>query len=434
MNSPIRLLAALTLALAVSAANAAEVLNLNFDEGTGTTAADSLLSDGTATPDDSVTLQNGAGFAAGFSGTALEMPTTTAPWAHAVFDSTSIGDLLVSAPGGTFACRMMIPSALWSANTNKDKGNLIFIGRAGSSTLLRFGLQTRRNAAFRLLARCNDSDSAASIQTGTGMFRVDEWIHIAAVADYAAATLAIYTNGQIAFKTNGVTQWGGATICSSAASTNGAVGMNWPNTDEAFIGRLDDVRFWNEPLSDAQVAALVGPAPAPTIPVITQAVVTAGSFILRGTNGSANGSYEVLSAQSLATSSTTWPAISTNNFDAGGNFSATNPMNGTPRFYRLRTGGGGTPPPVNTPPGITSQPQPRTVMQGSNATFTVTPSGTVPFSYTSRMYEACEAVFTRHAEAMQKHDIDRGYLCCTVGLAGTLLEPVLYWPHAPWTS
>jgi FAD/FMN-containing dehydrogenase len=31
---------------------------------------------------------------------------------------------------------------------------------------------------------------------------------------------------------------------------------------------------------------------------------------------------------------------------------------------------------------------------------------------------------------MRKHDIDRGYLVSTVGNAGTLLEPVLYWPDA----
>ena len=56
--------------------------------------------------------------------------------------------------------------------------------------------------------------------------------------------------------------------------------------------------------------------------------------------------------------------------------------------------------------------------------------GSVPFSKTVEIYEACEAVFARHAEAMRKFDIDRGYLCCTVGQAGTLLEPVMYWPEA----
>jgi len=56
--------------------------------------------------------------------------------------------------------------------------------------------------------------------------------------------------------------------------------------------------------------------------------------------------------------------------------------------------------------------------------------GTVPFSEALSMYQACETVFARHAEAMQRLDIDRGYLLCTVGGSGTLLEPVLYWPDA----
>lgn len=56
--------------------------------------------------------------------------------------------------------------------------------------------------------------------------------------------------------------------------------------------------------------------------------------------------------------------------------------------------------------------------------------GSVPFSKAAAMYEACEAVFASHAEVMRTHDIDRGYLVSTVGNAGTLLEPVLYWPDA----
>jgi len=56
--------------------------------------------------------------------------------------------------------------------------------------------------------------------------------------------------------------------------------------------------------------------------------------------------------------------------------------------------------------------------------------GTVPFSCAVQMYEVCEAVFARHAAAMRQYDIDRGYLCATVGGVGTLLEPVMYWPDA----
>ncbi len=69
-------------------------------------------------------------------------------------------------------------------------------------------------------------------------------------------------------------------------------------------------------------------------------------------------------------------------------------------------------------------------MLGPNGERWVPVHGSVPFSEAIKMYEACEAVFARHAEAMKKHDIDHGYLSCTVGLAGTLLEPVMYWPDA----
>ncbi len=56
--------------------------------------------------------------------------------------------------------------------------------------------------------------------------------------------------------------------------------------------------------------------------------------------------------------------------------------------------------------------------------------GIVPFSKAASMYESCEAVFERHKSAMEKFSIDRGYLCATVGGAGALIEPCLYWPDA----
>ena len=56
--------------------------------------------------------------------------------------------------------------------------------------------------------------------------------------------------------------------------------------------------------------------------------------------------------------------------------------------------------------------------------------GTVPFSKAAQMWERCEAVFAKHAAAVEKFDIDHGYLSCTVGQVGTLLEPVMYWPDA----
>ena len=56
--------------------------------------------------------------------------------------------------------------------------------------------------------------------------------------------------------------------------------------------------------------------------------------------------------------------------------------------------------------------------------------GIVPFSQGAQMYEYCEAVFARHSAAIEKFAIDHGYLCCSVGGAGTLIEPCLYWSDA----
>ena len=69
-------------------------------------------------------------------------------------------------------------------------------------------------------------------------------------------------------------------------------------------------------------------------------------------------------------------------------------------------------------------------MIGPNGERWVPVHGTVPFSKAAKMWEACEAVFARNGAATAKYQIDHGYLSCTVGQVGTLLEPVMYWPDA----
>jgi len=56
--------------------------------------------------------------------------------------------------------------------------------------------------------------------------------------------------------------------------------------------------------------------------------------------------------------------------------------------------------------------------------------GTVPFSRAAGTYEACEGVYARHADAIARFDIDKGYLIASVGSTGILIEPVFYWPDA----
>ncbi|MEZ5475211.1 MAG: FAD-binding oxidoreductase [Steroidobacteraceae bacterium] len=69
-----------------------------------------------------------------------------------------------------------------------------------------------------------------------------------------------------------------------------------------------------------------------------------------------------------------------------------------------------------------------TSMLGPNGERWVPVHGTVPFSKAPAMFAALQSVFAKHAETMTKLDIDHGYLIATVGVVGTLIEPVLYWP------
>jgi autotransporter-associated beta strand protein len=74
-----------------------------------------------------------------------------------------------------------------------------------------------------------------------------------------------------------------------------------------------------------------------THPVISSTAVSGGNLIFSGTGGSANGTYYVLTTTSLTNALSNWTVLSTNTFDASGNFSVTNTINsGTPqRFYSI---------------------------------------------------------------------------------------------------
>ena len=54
----------------------------------------------------------------------------------------------------------------------------------------------------------------------------------------------------------------------------------------------------------------------------------------------------------------------------------------------------------------------------------------VPLSRGAAMLAACEAVFARHATELERLGIHHGYLSCTVGGGGVLVEPCIYWPDA----
>jgi pectate lyase len=129
-----------------------------------------------------------------------------------------------------------------------------------------------------------------------------------------------------------------------------------------------------------QIELSDGPPTSP-VPVITESLLVPQGMILRGTNGPASGTYQVLASTNLTLPWSNWPNIAAHPFDLAGNFDSTNPVasGASQQFFRLLVGG--TLPPVPTGPAIVTPPQSQTVTEGENATFTVAATGTAPLSY-----------------------------------------------------
>ena len=130
----------------------------------------------------------------------------------------------------------------------------------------------------------------------------------------------------------------------------------------------------------ASVTPTEGGEAPPAQPSVTQTLMCAQGVVLRGTNGTPNEVYRVLSSTNLLQPLAEWPAIATNRFDSNGSFDCTNPVTAlAPRFYRLLLGGEIGEPPVA--PAITTQPADQTVAIGQDATFNVVATGTLPLRY-----------------------------------------------------
>jgi hypothetical protein len=130
----------------------------------------------------------------------------------------------------------------------------------------------------------------------------------------------------------------------------------------------------------ADVVPFVG-APAPQSLMFTNIQMSSGNLILSGTGGTSGGIYRLLANEDVSTSSTNWPAVTTNQFDSRGNFVCTYPVvpGGDYLFLRLKDGDDPPPPPV--PPTIVSGPTNLTVSAGETAGFSVLATGTAPLNY-----------------------------------------------------
>ena len=72
--------------------------------------------------------------------------------------------------------------------------------------------------------------------------------------------------------------------------------------------------------------------------MITSTRTSSGNLVFSGSDGTADGTYHVLTSTNLTTPIANWTPIATNLYYASGNFSVTNPLqyNSSAQFYVIK--------------------------------------------------------------------------------------------------
>lgn len=256
-------------------------IHYTFDEGEGTTAANTGFDDLTG----AATLTGGAGWSSdGVFGSALELP----------------GDGAAELPDGFLGDAEDFTVALWAkAESLNDWTPLIQIGD-GTDSYFTLQSQTRADgptglaATYKAQPPGSDRTVEERLTLGEGAdLTPDEWTHVAYTQSGSTGTL--YLNGEEAGTRDdfsvGMPQVGGG-----AVTTDNLLGDNsWP--DPAFNGLLDDVRAYTTALTAQDISVLhaegaeiptevsvsVDPSPSPSgEPVTVTATVEAAGDAVRG--------------------------------------------------------------------------------------------------------------------------------------------------------
>ncbi|WP_336216121.1 LamG-like jellyroll fold domain-containing protein [Nonomuraea sp. LPB2021202275-12-8] len=200
-----------------------------FDDGTGTTAADSS---GNGRP---ATIQGGASWIGGRSGGAIMLNGTSG---HAA----TAGSVLRTDRSFTVSTWVFL-------NRRGDWFTaLAQSGRQQSAFYLQYSRETDK---WRFVAPSADTASppayvsaGAATQAATG-----EWTHLAGVYVSGARQLKLYVNGALAGQATGTTWNADGPFTIGAAKSGGQVNNRFP-------GGVDDVRTYDRALSDSEVREL----------------------------------------------------------------------------------------------------------------------------------------------------------------------------------
>jgi hypothetical protein len=206
-----------------------------FDDGSGTTAADSSGNGNDAT------LQGGAQWVTGQLGGAIQFNGTNSYVAgpHIPFDSRS------------FTIAMWVNPVLYTneqvifAQHQSGATNLSIHFRLGGPNIGTGNVPPR---GVRMGFYSNDVDTAG------GLIQDNTWYHLTFWYDFPSQTQRIYVNGVQAAQEPATPYLG----------TSGETRIGQWNTSQWFRGIIDDVRIYNEPLSEAQILAAMRGSKYPT--------------------------------------------------------------------------------------------------------------------------------------------------------------------------
>ncbi len=224
-----------------------------FDEGTGTSAADSSGNDRTGT------LVNGAGWAVGQAGSAVNL--------DGINDHVSVPNLDVTGSSVTIAA--------WVNLASLPTGNDVrFISKANDSTEGGhwWMLGHTYNGNHRLRFRLKTGGVTTTLIASSGNLAANTWFH--AAATYDGSAMRLYLNGVEV----------GSNAKSGVIDVNPAVAVNLacnPEGNGHLPGRLDEVRIYERTLSQTEIQQVMNGSVVTdtTPPIITSVVAVNGTSV-----------------------------------------------------------------------------------------------------------------------------------------------------------
>lgn len=143
---------------------------------------------------------------------------------------------------------------LTNNNPNPDFGHMVVLGAYSDAPIMSIELDADKHVHGWVEG--DGADTQYEI-TGTGVVAANTWTHVAITFDRANDVVTTYINGQVD-STTAIPLVGDGAL----TFTNGLIGGGIMKTKyETFMGSLDDVRIYDEVLTQSQIAAIV-PEPA----------------------------------------------------------------------------------------------------------------------------------------------------------------------------